>query len=95
MNWTIAFEAFMAVVITIATGMSLQIKKKLGSIDESVNHKHKHGRTETLYDLQHAQTIILQDVKNDLDALIEVNQNDHVEIFKRIDALQTDQSTRS
>jgi hypothetical protein len=88
MNWTVAFEAFMAVVVTIATGMSLLIKKQLGSIDESVNHKHKHGRTETLYDLQHAQSIILNDMKEDLTSLIEVNQNDHIEIFKRISELQ-------
>ena len=91
MNWTVAFEAFMAVVVTIATGMSLLIKKQLGSIDESVNHKHKHGRTETLYDLQHAQSIILNDMKEDLTSLIEVNQNDHIEIFKRISELQNKQ----
>jgi hypothetical protein len=92
MNWTVAFEAFMAVVVTIATGMSLLIKKQLGSIDESVNHKHKHGRTETLYDLQHAQSIILNDMKEDLTSLIEVNQNDHIEIFKRISELQDKQT---
>lgn len=95
MNWTPVLEAFLAIVATLATGLSLLIKKKVDMVEESVNHKDRYGRKETLYDLQHAQSLILNDMKEDLASLIEVNQNDHVEIFKRIDDLQTKQSNRS
>lgn len=93
MNWTPLLEAFLAIVATLATGLSLLIKKKVDLVEESVNHKDRYGRKETLYDLQHAQSIILNDMKEDLTSLIEVNQNDHIEIFKRISELQNKQPT--
>ena len=85
-------EALAGFAIIFFSAMSFYIKRQLSLIDESVNHKHKHGRHETLYDLQHSQTLLLEKLNTELNALVEVNQNDHVELFKRIEDIKTHMS---
>lgn len=80
-------EAGIGLLVTIVTAMTFLLKRQLSKIDESVNHKHKHNRQETLYDLQHSQTLLLEKLTGDMDALVESNQDDHVNLFDRIDRL--------
>ena len=65
------FAAIVALCTTLLTALGVWIKWQLGRIDHSVNHKHKHGRDETLYDLQHMQTEFLEVIADDLRVLKE------------------------
>lgn len=80
-------EAGIGLLVAIVTAMTFLLRRQLGRIDESVNHKHKHNREETLYDLQHSQTLLLEKLSEDIDALVESNQDDHVNLFKRLETL--------
>ena len=46
----VSLVGFVTVIVSAATYM---IKRWISRIDKEVNHKHLHGRTETLYELAH------------------------------------------
>lgn len=80
-------EAVIGLLVAIVTGMTFLLRRQLGKIDASVNHKHKHNREETLYDLQHTQTLLLEKLSEDMDDLICENRGDHEELTGQVKSL--------